>query len=143
MKSFTDEYRPSGATESQLVQALADCSWRLNRILALETNIHDEANYECMLKALSILSIYTQRLARQFEKTVTQLRDLQKTRRESADHALDQLLDITEMHEDKGETHDPFEDGFVFSEDQINHRTLLRNRQREADQALEYREIAA
>ena len=26
VKSFTDEYRPSGATESQLVQALADCS---------------------------------------------------------------------------------------------------------------------
>jgi hypothetical protein len=43
LKSFTDEYHPSGATESQLVQALADSSWRLHRILALETNIHDEA----------------------------------------------------------------------------------------------------
>ena len=44
-----------------------------------------------MLKALSILSVYTQRLSRQFEKTVSQLRDLQKTRREQEEQALDQL----------------------------------------------------
>ena len=143
LKSFTDEYRPSGATETQLVQALADSSWRLNRILALETNIHDEANYECMLKALSILSIYTQRLSRQFEKTVTQLRDLQKTRQAQEEHDLDQFLDITEMYEDKRETYDGVEDGFVFSEDQIHDRIRARNRDRRADEALEYWETAA
>src|SRR5271155_3555608 len=37
LKSFTDEYRPVGATETNLVQALADASWRLNRIATLET----------------------------------------------------------------------------------------------------------
>jgi hypothetical protein len=31
LKSFTDEYHPQGATEANLVQALADASWRLNR----------------------------------------------------------------------------------------------------------------
>ena len=30
-KSFHDEYQPQGATEENLVQALADVSWRLNR----------------------------------------------------------------------------------------------------------------
>src|SRR5579862_9141343 len=39
LKSFTDEYSPKGATESHLVQALADTSWRLNRVAALETNL--------------------------------------------------------------------------------------------------------
>src|SRR5579863_5640731 len=39
LKSFTGEYNPKGATESHLVQALADTSWRLNRVAALETNL--------------------------------------------------------------------------------------------------------
>ena len=47
------------------------------------------------------------------------------------------------MHEDKGETYNPSEDGFVFSEHQINARIRARNRKREHDEALEYRETAA
>src|SRR5580698_3776138 len=39
LKSFEDEYAPEGATEANLVQALADTSWRLNRVAALETNL--------------------------------------------------------------------------------------------------------
>src|SRR5580658_9212185 len=39
VKSFTDEYKPEGATEENLVQSLADASWRLNRVAALETNL--------------------------------------------------------------------------------------------------------
>jgi hypothetical protein len=39
LTSFTDEYRPKGATESHLVPALADTSWRLNRVAALEANL--------------------------------------------------------------------------------------------------------
>lgn len=34
LKSFTDEYNPKGAAEAMLVQALADASWRLNRVVA-------------------------------------------------------------------------------------------------------------
>jgi len=39
IQSFTDEYKPANATESQLVQSLADAAWRLNRVAALESNI--------------------------------------------------------------------------------------------------------
>ncbi len=48
LKSFTDEYSPKGATESHLVQALADTSWRLNRVAALllETNLL--SSYRCL-----------------------------------------------------------------------------------------------
>ena len=97
LKSFTDELKPVGVVEANLVQALADCSWRLNRVAALESNllslgvtgesdpIQDAlsivAALESQSKAHSSLSLHSQRLSRQFERTVNQLRGLQKTRR--------------------------------------------------------------
>jgi hypothetical protein len=53
------------------------------------------------------------------------------------DAELDNLLDITEMYEEKGETYDPAADGFVFSEQQINNAILRRNRERELEDAQE------
>ncbi len=94
--SFTGEYHPQGATEVHLVQALADASWRLNRAAALETNILTYIafgapgpasgavsmglDFERHSKELANLSIHTQRLSRQFERTVTLLRELQQAR---------------------------------------------------------------
>jgi hypothetical protein len=160
LESFADEYHPQGATESHLVQALADTSWRLNRVAALETNlltlgianalspisdapqqVQDAfsivAALESQSKALSNLSLHSQRLSRQFEKTVAQLRDLQKTRRAKEEQDLDALLDITEMYEEKGETYDGSEDGFVFSEVQINEAIRRRNRERLLEETYE------
>jgi hypothetical protein len=153
LKSFTDEYQPAGATEANLVQALADTSWRLNRVAVLETNlltlgiahatnplegapapVQDALNIasalESQSKALSNLSLHSQRLSRQFEKTIAQLRDLQKTRRTQEQHDLDSLLDIMEMYKKKGEPYDPSTDGFVFSPTQITQATRRRNRDR-------------
>jgi hypothetical protein len=160
LTSFTDEYHPVGATEANLVQALADTSWRLNRVAALETNlltlgmtnansfvdgpaqVQDAmsivASLESQSKALSNLSLHSQRLSRQFERTVAQLRDLQKARRMKEDSDLDDLLDITEMYEEKGETYDASEDGFVFSEDQIDDAIRRRNRERLTEQAFDH-----
>src|ERR1700687_3435950 len=39
-QAFLDEYRPKGATETQLVQSLLDTSWQLNRASAVETNLY-------------------------------------------------------------------------------------------------------
>jgi hypothetical protein len=151
LTSFTDEYHPKGATEAHLVQALADASWRLNRVAALETNlltlgitsgsaftdapqqIQDAmsivAALESQSKALANLSMHSQRLSRQFERTVTQLRELQKVRLTQEKRALDDLVDIIEMYESTGETYDPSADGFVFSESQINEHIRVRNRE--------------
>jgi hypothetical protein len=153
LTSFTDEYNPKGATEANLVQALADTSWRLNRVAALETNlltlgianggspIDDAmsivASLESQSKALSNLSLHSQRLSRQFERTVAQLRDLQKARQMKENSDLDDFLDVVEMYESKGETYDPTEDGFVFSEQQINEAILRRNRERLLEEAYE------
>ncbi len=165
LKSFTDEYAPKGATESHLVQALADTSWRLNRVAALETNlltlgitsgspisdapqqVQDAmsivAALESQSKALSNLSMHSQRLSRQFERTVTQLRDLQKTRLSQEKQELDELLDIIEMIESTGKTYDPSTDGFVFSELQIDAARRARNRESLAEEAFEHRSESA
>ena len=67
-----------------------------------------------------------------------QLRDLQKTRRAQEKKDLDNLLNIMEMYEEKGETYDPSEDGFVFSQTQINETILTRNRERLIDEAFDH-----
>jgi len=136
LKSFTDEYLPKGATESHLVQSLADVSWRLNRVAAIEANVlaADAPDFA----ALANLSLHSQRLSRQFERTVAQLRDLQKAHRAHEKQEVDNVLDVLEMYEDKGETYRPSEDGFVFSKTQLNAGILARNREHLIDQAQEY-----
>ena len=165
LESFADEYHPQGATEANLVQALADTSWRLNRVAALETNlltlgvtqaspiadappqVQDAmsivAALESQSKALANLSMHSQRLSRQFERTVLQLSQLQKARRSQQRQDLDSLIDIMEMSESAGETYDPSTDGFVFSEPQITDRIRTRNRERRAQEAYHHRLAAA
>ena len=162
VESYTDEYDPQGATEIDLVQALADTSWRLNRVAALETNllslgiasdlspvtnappqVRDAfaivAALESQSKALSNLSMHSQRLSRQFERTVAQLRDLQEARRTKEKQELENLLAIIQMHEATGQTYDPSEDGFNYSQEQINEAILAQNREFLTSEAYEYR----
>jgi hypothetical protein len=140
LKSFVDEYQPQGATEAHLVQSLADTSWRQNRIGAIEANVLKFATMVVMpendSKVLANLSLHSQRLARQFERTVTQLRDLQNSRLAQLRQEMEAVLDITEIHQSKGETYDPSEDGFVFSPAQITRAARFRNHQREINEAL-------
>jgi hypothetical protein len=164
LTSFTDEYHPEGATEAHLVQALADTSWRLNRVAALETNLltlgittgsgHMDAPQqiqdamsivaalESQSKALANLSMHSQRLSRQFERTVTQLRELQKSRRAQEETDLDHFLDIAEMYESREQPYDPSTDGFVFSQAQIDAAQRARNRARSIDEAFDYHDAA-
>jgi hypothetical protein len=153
LESFAAECKPKGPIEAHLVQALADTSWRLNRVAALETNLLNlaavgegiedalaiAASLESQSKALSNLSMHSQRLSRQFERTVDKLRELQKPRRSQEKRELDDLLDIIEMYESKGEPFDPAAIGFVFSDSQINESILARTRDRLAHEAYAYR----
>jgi hypothetical protein len=162
LNRYAAEYHPQGATESDLVQVLADTSWRLHRISALENNllalgmvrepnpltsappqIQDAmalvSALESQSKALSNLSMHGQRLSRQFERTIIQLRDLQKIRRAEEKQEMEKLLDIIEMVESKGNMYDPSADGFVFSDTQIMDSLSTRNRDRKAEEAYEHR----
>jgi hypothetical protein len=161
LESFIAEYHPEGATEANLVQALADASWRLNRVAALETNLltlglageldrftqspqqiqnalSTAAALESQSKALANLSMHSQRLSRQFERTVAQLRELQKTRHAQQKKDLENLISIMEMCESKGEPYHPSEDGFVFTPQQIEAAIRIRNRDRRAMDAYSY-----
>jgi hypothetical protein len=159
LAAFVAEYQPEGATEAHLTQSLADSAWRLNRIVALEANLlalpagaHEDplqaalaiaAALESQSKALANLSMHSQRLSRQFERTVIQLRALQKERRSQQQFDLNKLLDIAEMFEEKGESFDPKDFGFVFSDQQIESATQSRDRTRLTDEAFRYHHSAA
>jgi len=121
---FFAEYHPQGATETHLVQSLADTSWRLNRVADLEAGlIHDAARYiEAFAKALATLSLHSSRLSRQFERTLSQLRQLQQERKEN-----------------KEEPSLTAETGFVFSDGPIQTRMKARTRESLAPEAESYR----
>jgi hypothetical protein len=154
LDSFNKEYYPEGATEEHLVQSLADTSWRLNRVAALESNVlslgvtSDDPLKNAMAiaealasqtKALANLSMHTQRLSRQFERTVNQLRALQQERRIKQSVELDRLVSIIKMHEAKGEPFDREQFGFVFSNQQIRLHKQAQTRDRLASEAYLYR----
>jgi hypothetical protein len=154
-QSFLDEYHPQGATETQLAQSLIDTSWRLNRAATIETNLfslgitemkdriranHPEAEaalamalaFREHMPAFASISSQSQRLARQFERTLALLRQIQAERRASEERQLDKAAKILKMHKDQNLPDEPAEDGFVFSNGQIE--TFLR-RQGRSEQA--------
>jgi hypothetical protein len=156
IQSFVNEYHPQGPTESQLVQSLADTAWRQNRAAALETNLitlalepnqpDDQlgtalaiaAALDHQARALSTLSIHTQRLARQFEKTLALLHQIQSTRLEARQKELEQAANLVQMHQKENKPYHPAEDGFVFSNDEIDQFLRLRDRQARAAKAFDY-----
>jgi hypothetical protein len=135
-QSFQDEYRPQGATEEHLVQSLADASWRLNRVALLESNLLSISYTPRDLvdglldqaKALAHLSMHSQRLSRQFERTVAQLRELQKARRIQEKKDQDDLSKMPDVQGEKcNPPQKPSQDGFVFSSAQIDPTLRARN----------------
>jgi hypothetical protein len=79
-----------------------------------------------------------QRLARQFEHTLAQLREILAERRQHEHDTLDRAADLLGMHQEKELPYDPTQDGFVFSNDQIETFIQRRDRLSEAsDAALE------
>ena len=154
-QSFLEEYQPKQATETQLVQSLIDTSWQLNRAAAIETNLfslgitemedrvradHPEAEaalamalaYREHNRAFANLSIYRQRLTRQFERTLAQLRQIQAERRQAEERQLNKAAKILKMHKHdnpcESAPYNPADDGFVFSNAEIE--TFLRREER-------------
>jgi hypothetical protein len=130
-RQFHEEYRPATATETQLVHELADTSWRMNRIPLLEADVLSRAQSPASSpeppafdivdahRLLASLSIHGQRLSRQFQKTLIQLREIQAERSERERRDLRDAASVLEFHKHKGLTYDPAEDGFVFSKTEI------------------------
>jgi len=130
-RKFIVEYRPPTPTETQLTQELADTSWRLNRVPALEAEMLHRAahpaNEEAAIafdivdahRAIATLSLHSARLSRQFQRTLQQLREIQADRLARRERDLKDAAAISEVHKHQGTPYDPSEDGFVFSSQEI------------------------
>jgi hypothetical protein len=126
-RQFLDEYQPATPTETQLTQELADTAWRLNRIPTLEAALLDRAanppseqariDFDIVdaHRALATLGVHSQRLSRQFQKTLDTLRDIQAERVERQRRDLKDAAAILELHKHKGVPWEPSDHGFVFS----------------------------
>ncbi len=141
-QQFRDEYQPKTPTETQLVQELADTAWRLNRIPLLEADLLTRAAdtratrepIACDIAEATraLATLHGQRLSRQFQKTLDHLRALQTERREREQHELKRAASLLELHKHKGIPYDPAQDGFVFSQSEIEAHSQRLMRQNEA-----------
>ena len=130
-RGFFDEYQPATPSESQLVQELADTSWRLNRIPLLEAEVLSRAAAPVPLdqeitfdivdahRLLANLGIQGQRLSRQFQKSLDKLREIQADRAERERRDLKDAAALLELHKHQGIPWEPADHGFVFSKDQV------------------------
>ncbi|MGP0075899.1 MAG: hypothetical protein ACLPWF_28615 [Bryobacteraceae bacterium] len=150
-RRFVDEYQPATPTESQLVQELADTAWRLNRIPSLEAALLDRAanpttdqsaiSFDIVdaHRALATLGMHSQRLSRQFQKTLDKLREIQADRAERERRSLKDAAALLELHKHRGIPWEPADHGFVFSKDQVERfaqRLILLNQSRHIEHVL-------
>jgi hypothetical protein len=145
-----------------LFSPLIDTSWQLNRAAAVETNLfslgitemedriranHPEAEDALAMalafrehnRAFANIGTYRQRLTRQFERTLVLLRQIQAERRQHEERQLNQAAKILKMHKDENIPYQPAEDGFVFSNAEIE--TYI-NREERWQQATDHELVA-
>jgi hypothetical protein len=130
-RRFFDEYQPATPTESQLVTEIADTSWRLNRIPLLEADVLTRAaaplppDHEITFdivdahRLIANLGIQSQRLSRQFQRTLDTLRDIQSARAERERRDLKDAAALFELHKHRGIPWAPVDNGFVFSKSHV------------------------
>jgi hypothetical protein len=134
-RQFFEEYQPATPTETHLTQELADTAWRLNRIPQLEAALLDRAanppsdqaaiDFDVVdaHRSLATLGMHSQRLSRQFQKTLDTLRELQSDRALRESRQLKDAAALLEFHKHRGIPWQPADHGFVFSKDQVERFT--------------------
>jgi len=158
-KGFFLDYSPKSHTEKFLVQTMADVTWRLFRISGLENNLltlgiidHERSvntdhpqvltglamakTYREQNHAIANLGLHEHRLGRLFDKSLKQLRELQAERHSLEKEQLQNAAILMEVHKDAGLPYDPAEDGFVFSNAEIEtsiYRSIRLTQARRAD----------
>jgi len=140
LQGFLKEFDPHGSSEQHLIEIIAAASWRIKRIARLEAKVllHDAdtpADIYQQTRALANLSLYEQRLARQVEKASKDLRELQSGRRWRESSQLEDAAKLYEMHQEQGLPYKPEDDGFVFSNADIETFIRRRGRLEQAEEA--------
>ena len=137
------ELSPSGSMETFLASSIAEEAWRLNHVRAQCENIiaighfdgtgdrfgtdHPEIHTAITAastardnaKTLELLSLYQQRIHRNFEKYSAQLKTLQAERREKKKEDLEMARKFYQMTEPRNLPYEPCTDGFIFSSDEV------------------------
>ncbi len=139
---------PETPMEEQLAHSIAEDSWRLNRVCALETNIFalghehernpvrialaDAQTFLDHANKFQLLSVYEQRINRNMQRNLQQLRSLQAERRQQREAAVEEakllaqpnlnncLPSEAEQDEEADSVAHPARNGFVFSTAEIN-----------------------
>jgi hypothetical protein len=70
-------------------------------------------------RAFANISIYRQRLTREFERTLVLLRQIQAERRKNEERQLDNAAKILKMHQNANLPYQPSDDGLVSSKAEI------------------------
>ena len=155
-----EDLNPETPMEEQLAHSIAEDSWRLNRVCALESNIFalgreqehnpvrialaDAQTFLDHANKFQLLSVYGQRINRNMQRNLQQLRDLQAERREQREAALEEAKLLTQLNlinglpcqseqdEQPGAPTHPIRNGFVFSTAEINRAIDRDNRLKQA-----------
>ena len=132
---FMNDFKPEGSAELAQVQKLADTSWHLARTSRLETQLFSEfdehKSLESQMRALATISIHRNRLSRDFDRTLKELKQAQRERIKQHRIHLGEAALLYSLDEDQGIEYDPAVDGFVFSKKEVE--TFLTRKQRKFD----------
>jgi hypothetical protein len=149
LRGMKESLAPEGALEDTIMQALVDDQWRMQRAALLESSIFvegaekfaassdatgdpalDEALsagrvWQAEAKNLNLLSLYTSRFHRRFEKNIAELRRLQAERKAALEQAIEEAALFSHVAKSKGETYNMAEAftrrNFEFSTEEIAH----------------------
>ena len=123
-----ESFAPVGGMETELVQAIADARWSLDRAVGIEGSIYaigvgqpshgtsgdpqvDVALAQARVwlaegKNLQLLSLYQHRIQRRVEKNKKMLDELQQQRQAALQRVAEEASLLTQQAESKGETYD-------------------------------------
>jgi hypothetical protein len=159
---LSNSLKPETPMEHQFAQSVAEDSWRLNRARAIENNmfalghegerreIHiafaDARTFQNQANQFQLLTIYEQRINRNLQRNLKQLHELQAERKTQRERALEEAQLLAQLNLINGIPNDPAADfdqnGFVFSNAEINHAIDRNNRLKEARELQKEAKIA-
>jgi hypothetical protein len=146
-QGLKESLAPEGTLEEELLKDLVDDRWRMTRATCLESSIFAEGAekftassdatgdpeidlalsegrvWQSEAKNLNLLSLYTSRFHRRFEKNMKELRRLQAERKAALEQAIEEAALLSHMAKTKGETYNMAEAfarrNFEFSTEEI------------------------
>jgi hypothetical protein len=146
-----ESFKPETPMERDLAQSIAEDSWRLNRICAIETNMFalghrdqrseiqialaDARTFQERAAQFNLLSTYEQRINRNRQRNLKLLQELQAQRKAEHEETLEEAKLLAQESLVRSAAYEPWRDGFEFSNAEINRAIDRDNRLKAAKRA--------